>query len=203
MASVAAAAPTIVGRTRLEGPQGEIEAEMILDRLFRPRPSQTAAKSLYAGVVAQARTPALYAELGAPDTVEGRFELYTLHVMLLLDRLRGQGEAASETSQALFDAYVRALDDALREMGVGDLSVGKKMRKLGEAFYGRAKSYEAAFAALPDAGPLTALLERTVYAEADAARATALGAYVIAQRAWLAGQPIEAVTAGEATWAAA
>lgn len=175
---------------------------MILDRLFRQRPAQTAARNLYAGVVVQARSPGLYADLGAPDTVEGRFELYTLHVMLLLDRLRGQGEAAQETSQALFDAYVQALDDALREMGVGDLAVGKKMRKLGEAFYGRAKSYETAFAALPDQAPLTALLERTVYAEADAGRAPELAAYVVSQRAHLADQPIEAATAGDVRWAA-
>lgn len=175
---------------------------MILDRLFRPRPAQAAARALYAGVVNQARTPDLYAALGAPDTVEGRFELYTLHVMLLLDRLRGQGEPAQETSQALFDAYVQALDDALREMGVGDLAVGKKMRKLGEAFYGRAKSYEAAFAALPDDEPLTSLLKRTVYAEADEANAPGLAAYVLSQRAHLADQPTEALVAGEAAWAA-
>ncbi|MFN3524091.1 MAG: ubiquinol-cytochrome C chaperone family protein [Phenylobacterium sp.] len=174
---------------------------MILERLFRPRPAQAAAKALYASAVAQARDPALYGPLGAPDTVEGRFELYTLHVMLLLDRLRGQGEAAAETAQALFDAYVRALDDALREMGVGDLSVGKKMRKLGEAFYGRARSYEAAFAALPDGEPLTALMQRTVYADADATRAPDLAAYVVRQRAHLADEPLEKVRAGEVRWA--
>jgi cytochrome b pre-mRNA-processing protein 3 len=175
---------------------------MILDRLFRPRPVQTVAKTLYAAVVAQARTPALYADLGAPDTVEGRFELYTLHVMLLLDRLRGNGPAASETSQALFDVYVRALDDALREMGVGDLSVGKKMRKLGEAFYGRAKSYETAFSALPDLAELTALLARTVYAEADGeGRAPRLADYVVTQRAALATQDLQSLMGGEVQWA--
>ncbi|WP_374570227.1 ubiquinol-cytochrome C chaperone family protein [Phenylobacterium sp.] len=174
---------------------------MILDRLFRPRGPQAAAKRLYAAVVAQARTPGLYVELGAPDTVEGRFELYTLHVMLLLDRLRGQGQAAAEASQALFDAYVQALDDALREMGVGDLSVGKKMRKLGEAFYGRAKSYEAAFAELPQTAALIALLERTVYAEADMAQAPRLADYVLAQRAGLADQELGRVMSGEVAWA--
>ncbi len=69
---------------------------------------------------AQARQAAFYRELGAADTAEGRFELYSLHVALLLVRLKGRGAAAAETAQALFDAFVRSLDDALREMGVGE-----------------------------------------------------------------------------------
>lgn len=173
---------------------------MLLDRLFRPRPALTTGRALYARVVEQSRLPALYAELGAPDTIEGRFEIYTLHVMLLVERLRGEGGAAGEVSQALFDTYVGALDDALREMGVGDLSVGRKMRKLGEAFYGRGKSYDAALAALPDVEPLEALLTRTVYAEAATPKAAELAAYVLGQRAALAAEPIERLLAGEVAW---
>jgi len=176
---------------------------MFLDRFFRPRATQNAGRKLYAGVVAQARTPSLYADFGAPDTVEGRFELYTTHVFLLLDRLRGQGARASETSQHLFDIYLSALDDALREMGVGDLSVGKKMRKLGEAFYGRVKSYEAAFQSLPSTEALEALLARTVYAEAAPENAPKLAAYVVAQRAALAEQSLERLLEGDVTWSAA
>ena len=176
---------------------------MIFDRLFRPRPAQAAGRALYANAVDQARRPSLYAQLQAPDTPEGRFEVYTLHVVILLDRLRGHGVQASETSQVLFDTYVQSLDDALREMGVGDLSVGKKMRKLGEAFYGRAKSYEAAFKALPDVQPLTALLERTVYAGVDSPPAPDLADYVLTQRATLAEQPLERLLEGEAAWSAA
>ncbi|MFT4934989.1 MAG: cytochrome b pre-mRNA-processing protein 3 [Pseudoalteromonas distincta] len=181
---------------------GEIEAKMILERLFRPKPAKIAGQKLYAGVVSQARRPDFYSRLGAPDTVEGRFELYSLHVVLLLDRLKRQGAAAGVVAQALFDAYVSALDDALREMGVGDLSVGKKMRKLGEAFYGRVKSYETALASLPDGGPLGALITRTVYAEAEGAPAEALVAYVMRQRQALADQPLEGILAGEVEWAA-
>lgn len=173
---------------------------MVLERLFRPRPAREAGRALYARVVAQARLPAFYERLGAPDTVEGRFELYSLHVLLLLERLRGGGEAAAEVSQSLFDAYLSGLDHALREMGVGDLSVGRKMRKLGEAFYGRGKSYDAALAALPDAEPLEAFLRRTVYAEADGAPAPGLAHYVIGQRQALAGQPLEALVAAEVSW---
>jgi cytochrome b pre-mRNA-processing protein 3 len=132
--------------------------------------------------------------------VEGRFELLSLHVLLLLERLRGEGPEAAEISQALFDTFIKGLDHALREMGVGDLSVGKKMRRLGEAFYGRGKSFDSAVAALPDQGPLDAFLARTVYAGADAGPAPRLAAHVLAQRAALAAQPLGAILAGDVTW---
>ncbi len=172
----------------------------MLNRLFKSRPAQAAGRALYAATVAQARSPALYAELGAPDTPEGRFEIYSLHVYLVLERLKDQGEFAAETAQVLFDTYLSGLDDALRELGVGDLSVGKRMRKLGEAFYGRIQSYEAALAALPDTGLLEALLGRTVYAGVEAPGVPALAAYVVARRDALAAQPIEMFCAGAAVW---
>jgi len=174
----------------------------MLKRLFKPRPTQVAAQELYARVVAQSRTPALYADLGAPDTPEGRFELYSLHTYLLLERLKGQGAQAADTAQVLFDTYLSALDHGLRELGVGDLSVGKRMRKLGEAFYGRVHAFEAALAALPDRAALEALLARTVYAKADEAYAPQLAAYVVAQRETLAAQDLDRLNAGEVTWSA-
>jgi cytochrome b pre-mRNA-processing protein 3 len=175
----------------------------MLKRLFKPRPAQAAGRALFALTVPQARRPALYLELGVPDTPEGRFEAYSLHVYLVLERLKGHGSQAAETAQALFDAYVSDLDNALRELGVGDLSVGKRMRKLGEAFYGRVRSLEAALAALPDTAGLEALLARTAYAEADPARAPELAAYLLRQRQALADQPLERLCAGELSWAAA
>lgn len=172
----------------------------MLKRLFKPRPTLIAGRELYARTVAQARSRGLYAGLGAPDTAEGRFELYSLHVYLLLERLKGRGDEAAEIAQALFDTYLSALDHALRELGVGDLSVGKRMRKLGEAFYGRVSSYEAAFADLPDSGALEALLVRTVFEGADPAGASALATYVVTQREALAGQPLVRLCAGEVDW---
>ena len=172
----------------------------MLGRLFKSRPAKAAGRLLYARAVEQARAPALYEALGAPDTTEGRFEVYSLHVVLLLERLQGEGARAAETSQALFDAYVQALDNALREMGVGDLSVGKKMRKLGEAFYGRAKSYLEALAALPDRGLLEAVLARTVYEGAPSARAPAMADYLLGQRQALADQPLETLLEGQVAW---
>lgn len=174
----------------------------LVERLLRPGAAKQAGLKLYAGVVAQSRLPVFYLDLGAPDTVEGRFEVYTLNVSLLLVRLKGQGPLAKSVSQSLFDAYVQGLDDALRDMGVGDLSVGKKMRKLGEAFYGRAKAYEEALAALPDEAALRELLARTVHAEASGADADRLVAYAAAARAALAGQKLERLTAGDVSWPA-
>ena len=173
----------------------------MLKRLFKPRPARIAGQSLYARTVVQARSTTLYTELGVPDTAEGRFELYSLHVWLLLDRLAGQGAQAAETSQALFDTYVSALDNALREMGVGDLSVGKRMRKLGEAFFGRIRAYQAAMAGLPDTAPLQALLIRTAYAGIVSPKAGELAAYIVAQRHALSELPLERLYAGDVNWA--
>ena len=110
---------------------------IMLQNLFRPRPRERLGEALYDLAVRQARDPAFYTTMGVADRIDARFELYTLHVLLLVMRLRDQGEREAETAQLLFDTYVSALDHALRELGVGDISVGKKMRKLGEALYGR------------------------------------------------------------------
>ncbi len=162
----------------------------MLNRLMRPRPATLAGRALFEAASAQARAPALYLRLGVPDTVEGRFESLLMHVVLLLHRLRGEGEQARETGQALFDAFIHNLDDGLRDMGVGDLSVGKKMRKLGEAIYGRAKAYDPALDARPDLTALTALVGRTVFGAEEDARAGPLAAYASAAADALAAQPL-------------
>jgi cytochrome b pre-mRNA-processing protein 3 len=173
---------------------------MFLDRLLSKRPAKAAGERLHAAAVAQARTPAPYRSMAVPDTVEGRFEMLSLHVILLVDRLKGAGTVASEISQALFDTFVRDLDGSLREMGVGDMSVGKKMRRLAEAFYGRAKAYDAAFADLPDQTTLAQALSRTI---TDGADARALAAYVVRQREGLATQADADLIAGQVSWRAA
>ena len=165
---------------------------MFLDRFFKPKPAAEAGRRLYAAASSQARSPAFYAALQAPDTMEGRFELYTLHVVLLLERLKNDPMVA-DARQALFDAYVHGLDDALREIGVSDVAVGKKMKKLAGAFYGRLKHYDAAFAALPDDAELKALIGRTLFGTEDDARAAPFASYAAAARAALAGQETSAL----------
>lgn len=172
---------------------------MFFKRWARPRPAQTAAEALYSGAVAQARQPALYSDLRVPDTREGRFELYSMHVILLLDRMKGQGDQAAETAQFLVDRYTRGLDDAFREMGIGDLAVSRRMKKLAEAFYGRVRAMDQALDALPERHSLNALIERTLFEGApDAARI--LSDYILEARSALAGQPLESFLSGGVVW---
>jgi cytochrome b pre-mRNA-processing protein 3 len=175
---------------------------MFLQRLMRPGPARAAGERLYAATVAQARQPAIYDAMGAPDTPNGRFEVYTLHVVLTLERLRGAGQGAAPISQAYFDAYVSGLDHGLRELAVGDLTVPKTMRKLGQAFYGRGRALQAALAALPDRTELEALIRRTVFGGAEAGDPTPLATYVIAARAALDSEASERLLAGEIDWPA-
>jgi len=173
---------------------------MIWRRFFRPGPARRAGGRLYERMVAQARAPWLYAELGAPDTPDGRFELYTLHVLLALGRLEGGGPAAGAVAQSLFDAYLSGLDHGLRELAVGDLAVGRTMRRLGEAFYGRRVALGAALAALPDAAPLEALVGRTVFSGAADRDPAPIAAYVAGARDRLAAAPLDEVIEGAWSW---
>ncbi len=144
--------------------------------------------------MAAARAPYLYAVLGAPDTLDGRFDLVGLHVFLLIDRLRD----APDVAQAVFDAMFSDMDQNLREMGVGDLSVGREVRAMWEALHGRAAVYAAALDA-GDAAALASALTRNVWrgGAAPAGAAEALARLALAQRAHLAGQPLARLAAGE------
>lgn len=117
---------------------------------------------LYAAAVRAARTPFLYSELGVPDTLDGRFDLIGLYAFLLIERLRLAPTPGPALAQAVFDAMFSDMDVALREMGVGDLSVGKKVRAMWNAFHGRARAYAAPTAAR-DAGALEAAITRNVW----------------------------------------
>lgn len=114
--------------------------------LFRRNQPQPTIERLYGAIVAQARRPAFYTDFAVPDTIEGRFELLLLHTFLVCHRLKGEGEEGRDVSQAVFDAFLDDMDRTLREMGVGDLSVPKRMKKIGQAFYGRTAVYDAALA---------------------------------------------------------
>jgi cytochrome b pre-mRNA-processing protein 3 len=100
-------------------------------------------ETIYGMIVTQAREPLFYRDLGVADTVNGRFDLLLMHLWLVLRRLRAI-EGDSGLSQALFDHFCTDMDDNLREMGVGDLTVPKRMQAFGEAFYGRTAAYDLA-----------------------------------------------------------
>ncbi|MHC6157275.1 ubiquinol-cytochrome C chaperone family protein [Bradyrhizobium elkanii] len=112
----------------------------------RPRvPARSTIETIYGMIVTQAREPLFYRDLGVPDTVNGRFDLLLMHLWLVLRRLKSV-EVGAGLSQALFDHFCIDMDDNLREMGVGDLTVPKRMQAFGEAFYGRTAAYDLALA---------------------------------------------------------
>jgi cytochrome b pre-mRNA-processing protein 3 len=113
----------------------------------KPRASQRGTiEAIYGTIVTQAREPSFYRDFGVPDTVNGRFDLLLLHLWTVLRRFRSAHDGAT-LSQALFDRFCEDMDANLREMGVGDLTVPKRMQAFGEAFYGRVAAYDAALTA--------------------------------------------------------
>jgi cytochrome b pre-mRNA-processing protein 3 len=135
---------------------------MILN-LFRRTPREDSIAVLYGAIVAQARDPAFYRNYRVPDTSNGRLEMIVLHSILVLSRLEAESGSARPLGQALFDYFCSDVDANLREMGVGDMAVPRKMKAVAEAFYGRKRAYAAALAT-PGQAELTAALTRNVYA---------------------------------------
>jgi cytochrome b pre-mRNA-processing protein 3 len=154
--------------------------------------------ALYGVAVLAARDPYLYRTVGVPDTLDGRFDLVGLHACLLIHRLRFLPDPGPALAQAVFDAMFSDMDINLREMGVGDLSVGKRVRAMWEAFHGRAAAYEAALAE-SDAPGLTAALQRNVWrgVEPPNGAAATLARIALAQRDHLADQAPSALARGE------
>src|SRR5947209_7130693 len=113
---------------------------------FRSDPVGRAAELAYGRVIEQARQPAFFAELGVPDTLDGRFELICLHAFLYLHRLKREQKRAAPLGQQFFDTMFADFDRSLREMGTGDLSVGREVKRMAQAFYGRIAAYERGLA---------------------------------------------------------
>jgi cytochrome b pre-mRNA-processing protein 3 len=129
---------------------------------FRRGTEHRTIAALYGAIVTQARSTAFYVDFGVPDTVQGRFDLIVLHLVLLLRRLEREEDTAQVLGQQLFDTFCRDLDGNLREMGIGDLAVPKHMRRFGEAFYGRQAAYLAALGAT-DAMDFENALARNIF----------------------------------------
>lgn len=175
---------------------------------LRRRPHERRGFELYGAAVAAARDARFFAALGVPDTLDGRFDLVGLHAALLIRRLRRDADARGPAvAQAVFDAMFADMDINLREMGVSDLSVGKRVRTMWEAFHGRAQAYEAAL----DAGDRQALalaLQRNVWRETPAdspAPTPAPAALVLAEHAMatvarLESLPFATLLRGEASF---
>lgn len=152
----------------------------MLRRLFAPKPEKRIAQTLYPEIVKAARQPELYGDDGVADTLEGRFELVVLHTALVILVLQqDEAEATRRVSQALFDTMFDDFDAAMRELGVGDSAVGKKIRFMAEGFYGRAQALQTALDSDRESGELQLMLGRNLLGiEAPDARAERLALYV-------------------------
>lgn len=166
--------------------------------LFARKAHERAGFELYTAAVAAARQPRFFAELGVPDTLDGRFDLMSLHAALLIRRLRRDPDAAGpKLAQAVFDAMFADMDVNLREMGVGDLVVGKRVKRMWEAFHGRAAAYESAVDANDEVAMAEALTRNLWRGEAaPAGAAESLARYALAAAGLLAPQPISALKRG-------
>jgi len=168
--------------------------------MFRRSGNERVIDRLHGDIVAAVRQPSLYADYGVEDTFEGRFELLTLCATLLVRRLALLPSPAPEAAQELTDRVFSELDAAMREMGVGDLAVPKRIKKLADAFLGRRNAYDLALGA-DSQDQLSAALARNVYGLDPAegtGKAARLCRYALAAQAALAAAPLETFMKGTA-----
>ncbi len=151
----------------------------------------------YAHLTAAARQPFLYSDLDVPDTVMGRFEMLSAILILYFRRTRNSPRTGQEIAQEIVDAFFEDVDHSIRELGVGDAGVPKKMKKLAGMFYGRLESYAAALDR-SDGEALAAALRRNFHPEvAGGPTMEGLAAYLFAVEAALTGAPEEVVETGQ------
>lgn len=169
---------------------------MVLGNLFGRKKHERAGYELYTAAVQAGRDPYYYNRLDVPDTMDGRFDMVGLFVFLVIHRLHPEGEDGKKLAQAVFDAMFSDMDFTLREIGVGDMTVGKKVKAMWEAFHGRSNAYGAALDA-GDMPALSAAIARNVWRgkEPDANSAE-LAAMMARQHRALAAQPLQALAAG-------
>jgi cytochrome b pre-mRNA-processing protein 3 len=174
---------------------------MILS-LFRKKTATEPVYAVYNSIVAQSRQPVFYTDLGVPDTVTGRFDMISLHLALLFRRLRHGPATSKEFSQAVFDLFFQDMDRSLREMGVSDLGVPKKIQKMGNIFFGLLAAMNEAMDRR-DADALAGVLARNIFDGGDTPQLRALADYVFARDAELAGQDVNSITGGQVRFEAA
>lgn len=174
---------------------------MPFSRFFKRRRFDDAANALYLALVEQSRQPAFYRDLGVADTLEGRYDMIILHAYMLFRRLgKGDDGGLRELSQETFDFMFNDMDQNLREMGVTDTGIGKRVQRMAEAFYGRAAAYDKA---LGQGGrALQQALGRNLYqgVVVPAETEDRMAAYVLAQMAHLDSMADAALLAGRVSF---
>ncbi|MCW5700373.1 MAG: ubiquinol-cytochrome C chaperone family protein [Rhodospirillales bacterium] len=174
-----------------------------MTELFKARDTDGEARAyqLYGQLVQQARLPAFYSHHGVPDTPDGRFDMIVLHAVLVLRRLKRDHERTQKLAQAIFDLMFADMDQNLREMGVGDMSIGKRIKGMAKAFYGRLASYDDALNGADDAA-LTAALRRNLYRKASPTpgNLAAMAAYMSSEAARLDAAATDDLVSGRMTF---
>lgn len=178
---------------------------MAFGRLFDrgARRRRAAVESVYAALLAEARDPCLYREGAVPDTFDGRFEMMIWHLAPITLRLRDGGAAARAFSQDLFDHFLKDMDRSMREAGVGDIAVPKRLKKMVRVWFGRVRAMEALEGVDDRAEAMRPVLERNLFPESEAPDLAPL-AHRLAER-WrmVATTPVEEIVAGHAPFARA
>lgn len=164
--------------------------------------NEAAASRLYEQIVARARMPRFYTEGGVPDSLDGRFELLVLHMALVMRRLKALGEPGAELARRLAETMLSDMDGNLREMGAGDLGVGRRVKQMAQALYGRIAAYEAGLAEGSDS--LCEALRRNLFATTapEPGQVQAMAAEVQAVAAGLDLQAAPALLAGKVEFGA-
>ncbi|RDE08975.1 ubiquinol-cytochrome C chaperone family protein [Pelagibacterium lacus] len=167
---------------------------MILS-LFRKTKFTAPVYAVYSAIVAQSRRPVFYAEWGASDTMTGRFDMISLHAALVFRRLRSSEKETRQFSQNVFDCFFKDMDRSLREMGVGDLSVAKRIEKMGSLFYGMLTSLSEALDSR-EREEVKAFLSRNFHAGGTHPEADRFADYILLCDDFLATQPVADIMAG-------
>jgi len=170
--------------------------------LFGRKRHERAGFALYTASVRAARDPYFYAELGVPDTMDGRFDMIGLFTCLVIDRLRAEKSPGPELAQAVFDAMFLDMDHTLRELGVGDMSVGRKVRAMWEALHGRSAAYAAALEAGEEEALAEALGRNVWRGTAPGRAAHLLAGIVTSEHRHLLDQPLPSLAAGRVAFLA-
>ncbi|MBT3238808.1 MAG: hypothetical protein HOL37_01790 [Rhodospirillaceae bacterium] len=176
---------------------------MIFSKFFGSTQEQKAVAGLYKRLVLRSRDPAFYLHCGVADTTEGRLDMITVHAVLVMRRLKDESEAARALSQALFDHMFADIDMNLREMGVGDMGISRRIKKMIGAFYGRVKAYDEAMSEDNDSDLIAALQRNLDNGEQiEAAKLTRMANYM--RQSWQAidAMDISRLLAGEVDLAA-
>ncbi len=172
----------------------------MFDFLFKKKKLNNSAHDLFSEVIAQSRLPAFYTDLNVEDSLDGRFDLMSLHMTMLLYKLdqHNQVEKVKKLKRMLQEIMFDNLDLTVREIGVGDLGVGKKIKTMAEAFYGRMMTYQNALES-EDMAQMSDALKRNLYREKNVEDKILNGMlkYVFDQWRGITSQDIESIISGK------